>query len=335
MARSAAPRRTRRRVSGDAQQLDTGKRLSNASVSSPSLTRHLTRAPCPTPARRASKRTVQSSRGAELNRLASCAANFRRRIEAAHRDDAVPPSASLLVTTAPNDARVADGQESRERRHQRQRLVDADLDFRRSEARRLVGGHRHDAIRRQRLRQLDVSRRMAVRVCGDRPEPERERAEILSHATSAPALVAAAAAVAAPFGVSTRRLTMRWRLSSLMHLQRLLDVDRRQHVGRAIAGERQHAVVHGPQRHFAGAPACRRVLHGERRRAAVLAGRYSVRSAVTSTVEPLASHPRPSARCSRAGTTACPDRCRHAPGSFDVRPRTSSTDTKSSGCRPR
>ena len=70
-------------------------------------------------------------------------------------------------------------------------------------------------------------------------------------ACPAPASRAAAAAFAAPFGVSTRRLMMRWRVSSFRTCSALSHDRRIEDVGRLVAGQREHAVVDGPQRDFA------------------------------------------------------------------------------------
>ena len=77
-------------------------------------------------------------------------------------------------------------------------------------------------------------------------------------------------------------------------LQRLAHVDRPEHVGRAVRGQRQHAVVHGPQRHFAGGAAALAILDVDASPSRVLAGRYSSLFAATATVSRLVASSTPS-----------------------------------------
>ena len=145
---------------------------------------------------------------------------------------------------------VADGQKPRKRRLHRQRLVDPDLAVRGSEPRRAISRHRHDPVRRQRLGQLDVDLGVPVRVGRDRPDPERQHAEVLAQRARA-GVTAAAAAVGIPFRSQHASADDALAVVRGHHLQRLFDVDRAQDVRRAVRGERQHAVVDGPQRDFA------------------------------------------------------------------------------------
>ena len=126
---------------------------------------------------------------------------------------AVPFVFSWLVTTAPNDAVSPTRQEARERRLQRHRLVDADLAVGRPEARRLVGRHRHDPVGGQRLGQRDVDASPG-RWRRSTTEPSQKASTRKSlRIVPAPGSSPPPPPSSPPFGVSTRRLTMRWRLS--------------------------------------------------------------------------------------------------------------------------
>ena len=90
---------------------------------------------------------------------------------------------------------------------------------------------------------------MAVFVGDDRTEPEREHAKILAqHSRSG--VASAAAALARSFRRDDAAADDLLARVVVDDLQRFLDVDTRQDVGRLIRGERKDAVVDGPQRHF-------------------------------------------------------------------------------------
>ncbi len=113
---------------------------------------------------------------------------------------AVPAAVSWLVTTAPNDALSPTARKRGNVGFSVSGLlmrISLSPDPKRELA---VARDRHDAIRRQRLRQLDVDVGVAVRVGRDRSEPERQHAEVLPQRAGA-GVGAAAAAV----GIALRR----------------------------------------------------------------------------------------------------------------------------------
>ena len=172
-------------------------------------------------------------------------------IQALHRDDGSAWLLQLAGDDRPEERLVAPRHEPRECGLQHDRLVDPDFAFPRSEPGRLVAGNRHDAVGRQRFGQLHVSRGAAARVGGDRAEPEREHPEVLAQLADSRIGAAAAAVVGAlrrQHAPADDALTV----VCGHHLERLRDVDRAQDVGRPERGERQHAVVDGPQRHLSG-----------------------------------------------------------------------------------
>ena len=178
-----------------------------------------------------------------------------------------PAVFSWLVTTAPNDALSPTARKRGNAAFERHRLVDADLGVGRSEARARVAGDRHDAVGRQRLGQLDVDRRVAA---SRRWRPSRARTRARgspARTVPGPRSSPPPPPSASPFGV--RHAPGDDPLPRVLgqDLQRLVDVDRLEHVRRAIAGQRQHAVVDGPQRHLARGAAPLTVLHvdGHRR----------------------------------------------------------------------
>ena len=281
----------------------SGSRLSNAS-SRPELHRH----PHPRAAagqRRSVKRT-SSVAGAEVSVRLPSPANAR--IEGSRLrmvTMAAPLSLSWLVTRrrrTPCRPRRGSAGTSACSSH---RLVDADL--------------RSPRPKRDSRSAATAMMRYVVSVSGSvtslsrgrrvrrhRPEPERQHAEVLAEACR-PRVAPAAAAV----GLALRRehaAADDALADVLVHdLQRLLHVDRPQHVGRAIGGEGQHAVVHRPQRDLATARGGRRHRLTSRH-ARLVAGRYSSWLAGTATCNRFEASSTLQLRVARAGRPACPGR---------------------------
>jgi hypothetical protein len=152
----------------------------------------------------------------------------QRRIEAADRHVALAAVGSVFVTTAPN---VARSPSERNRGNAASSVTGLETVISRSAIRsaRPSRGDGHDSVRRQRLGQRDVTRRAAVGVRLDRAQPERERPEVAAEVR--PSLPPPPPSPS-PFGVSTRRLMMRCRLSSFitcsaLHGRLMQDVGRR------------------------------------------------------------------------------------------------------------
>ena len=240
-----------------------GSVVSNASVSLPSLTVICTRA-VPTPRAVASKRTGSVDPASSLIVCdvlpANCSSAGSRLLIVT---DGVAAGLERVGHDRAERRAIVQPEEARKRGEQRQRLVDFDLDGRRSESRGRVRGHRHDAIGRERLGQRDVLRRVTGRVCLDGPEPEGERPEVAPEIARA-AFVAATAAVLRALRRQHAPADDALPAVFVHHLQRLLAIHRAHDVRDAIVGQRQNAVVHGPQRDLARRrPACR-VGHGHR-----------------------------------------------------------------------
>ena len=171
-----------------------------------------------------------------------------RRIERLDRDRGLAALLQLAVHDRAEERLVADGEEARERRRQHQRLVDADLALRPSRSATALS----PATAMMRYVVSDsgsvTSRlRAALRVGDDRAEPEREHAEVLAQRARS-GVLAAAAAVRRALRRQHAAADDLCRESSFDDLQRLLEIDRVEHVGRLVGGQRQHAVVDGPQR---------------------------------------------------------------------------------------
>ena len=200
------------------------------------------------------------------------------RIEAAHRDDGGARHLQLARHDGPEERCVAARHEARKRRLQHHRLVDPDFAFARAESRGLVAADRHDAVRRQRFGQLDVNRGVATHVGRHRSQPERQHAEVLAQLAD-PALGAASAAICAAFGREHATADDPLAVVGVHHLQGLRHVHRAEHVRRTVTGQREHAVVDGPQRHFARRRQAVRVPHlhvdlGRSRRAVLVPVRF-------------------------------------------------------------
>jgi hypothetical protein len=155
------------------------------------------------------------------------------------RCSAPPSIASRAELTGDNRAKscaIADGEKTRIRRFQRERLVDANLALSAAEPRRAIAGDGHDSICRQRLGQFHLSSRTAFLVGHDRSKPERENAKILSHHPRA-TLGAPAAAVRFPLRCQHAPADDALTVVRGQHLQRFVHVNRAEHVGRLIAGQ--------------------------------------------------------------------------------------------------
>ena len=183
-----------------------------------------------------------------------------RRVKRGHRDGGGAACGELTADDRAEVRLVAHRQEAREGGGERDGFVGAHLGAARAEARPAVAGHRHDAIGGQRLGQRDVDAGAAIGAGHDRAHPERQHAEVLAQRARA-GIDAAATALAAALGRQHAPRHDALAVVGVEDLQRLAHVDRPCHIGRLVAGEREHAVVHSPQRHFARRAHAGHVLH--------------------------------------------------------------------------
>jgi hypothetical protein len=157
---------------------------------------------------------------------------------------------------------VAHRHEARIRRRERHRLVDANLALALAEARRAVAGHGHDAVGRERLGQRDLTRGCAIGARFDRAEPEGQRTEVAARVVRA-VVHAAASSFIATFGRQHAATHDALTAVLVEDLQGLALIDGASHVGCAIVGERQDAVVDRPECHLAGRRLARLIGDGQ------------------------------------------------------------------------
>ena len=144
----------------------------------------------------------------------------------------------------------------RQRRLHHQRLGRLQLGIAAAKLARTVHGHGHDAPARQVVRQRERVAYFAIGRQFQRRLPERHIPQI---GARQPAIAAAATRIA--LELASPPANQHIHQDRVFHAALDRRVQRRQRIGRRLTGQREHAFIHRPQRHFRSAGPPRRVAH--------------------------------------------------------------------------